>query len=146
MKAKQFLFSLLFLCIALFAMGGCTNHTVGQFAWLDCAYESGWLTHEDLDRIATLSNDDQTESASALDSKIQENIKTAYCQKMNLEEFYDSVGISLYYGTFGDCFVIAIASDCAHGGGDPIYYEEYEIDGVTFYDYSPLGVYKQTVV
>lgn len=126
-------------------MGGCANNTEnGQFAWLDSAYESGWFTFEDLEAIATRYNAGQTEDASALDRKIKKDITTAYCKKLNIEEFYGYVKISLYYGTFGDCFIVEIGSDCEHGGGDPIYYDVYEIDGVTFYGYSPVGVYKKT--
>lgn len=143
MKAKKFLLPTL-LCIAVIAFCGCANKAEsGQFAWLDSAYESGWFAREDLEEIATLYNA-KRQSQSELDETNRENIKAAYCEKLNVKEFYDYVKISAYYGAFGDCLVMEIGSDCEHGGGDPIYYEEYEIDGVKFYGYSPLGVYKKT--
>jgi hypothetical protein len=85
-----------------------------------------------------------TKNPAELEETIKEKVILSYCKKMGIEESGD-VGISSYYGTYGDCIVVEIMSSCVSGGGDPINYQKYELGGVTFYNYSVIGVYKKII-
>lgn len=160
-KSKLGLISLFFCAVMIFTMVGCTNKNgdkdSGEFAWLNSAYENNWFKGDELKSIAFYYNglhydgevdygEDFTPIAKnpvSLDESTQKQIISSYCKGFGVEELRDEVSISAYYGTYGNCIVIEIASGCTTGGGDPIYYPEYKLDGITFYNYSFIGVYRQ---
>lgn len=160
-KSKLGLISLLFCAVMVFTMVGCTKQNEdknsGEFAWLNSAYENNWLTVDELKSIAFYYNglhyDGKVDygedfiplvkNPAALDDAMQKKIISSYCKERDIEEFCDEVSIPAYYGTYGNCIVIEIASGCTTGGGDPIYYPEYELGGIIFYNYSFIGVYRQ---
>lgn len=126
--------------------------------WLDDAYEKGLLSQNDLKSVAYYYNlqyaDEHIEyedftprekNPAKLSETIREQIKNDYCKQRGLEkDLYDEVGVSsTYYGTYNDCMVFQLLTSCMVGG-DPLFYPEYELDGVKFYNYSHLSVYINT--
>lgn len=77
-----------------------------------------------------------------LNDKTKNAIKEAYCRKHEIsKDLYGEITVlSVYYGVFSDCYVFDITTCLI--GGDPVYYEEYDIDGVMFYNYHNIGVYR----
>lgn len=144
------------------AVTGCANgdNDGGEFVWLNTAYENNWFTGDELKSIAYYYNGQHyygevdygegftpiIKNPSELDEATKEKIISSYCKEIGVEEFRDSVSISAYYGTYGDCIVIDLAAECTTGGGDPNFYQEYRLGGITFYNYSFIGVYKQNVL
>lgn len=135
---------------------GCKN--VGYFLWLDQAYAQNWINKEDLKNIAFNYNikhfngdvdygDDFLPIGLPLDTlsdKVKNEVKEAFCNEYEItKDKYDEVTIfSEYYGFFSNCYIVDLTTTCLIGG-DPLYYEEYDIDGVKFYNYHFIGVYKK---
>ena len=129
----------------------------GEFLWLDDAYAQKWISKEDLKNISFNYNtknyngvvDYDTDFSpvgclsDTLSAKVKNAIKEAYCNKYEIsKDLYGEITVlSEYYGVFSDCYIVDIETSCLVGG-DPVYYEEYDIDGVMFYNYHYIGVYK----
>lgn len=146
----------MFLFISLSLFCGC-NHN-GDFLWLHDAYEQEWINREDLKNISFNYNSknydgdvdygtgfspiDITEYT--LSDKVKKSIKQVFCLKYKIsKDMYDEINIlSEYYGVFSGCYIVDLTTSCLVGG-DPVYFEEYELDGVKFYNYHYIGVYKE---
>lgn len=134
---------------------GCKNG--GDFLWLDQAYEQSWISKDDLRNISfnynTMHFDGEVDygedfsptgvPSDTLNDKTKNAIKEAYCRKHKIsKDLYGEITVlSEYYGVFSDCYIVDITTTCLVGG-DPVYYEEYDIDGVMFYNYHYIGVYR----
>ena len=146
--------SVLFTGLTLFC--GCGTNK-GEFVWLDEAYENEWLSQDDLKSIAYYYNlqysdgevvyeDDFTpleKAPSELDEKTRDRIRAIYCKERGIRrKLYDEVSVMTYYGTYQNCVVVEITTSCMVGG-DPMFYPEYELGGVKFYNYHYIGVYRE---
>jgi hypothetical protein len=142
---SKFIISIVCMIICItFLFGACGKSDVqthsednGQLYTIDSAYESGWLTKDDLMDIcyyayknvwtgedkdsSTWVKVDYTPSRKldSLDSKVETSIKECY-YNLNKSKFIDKDGKSLggiekltvkYYGTYNDC--VAVSIDCS---------------------------------
>jgi len=141
------------MCFSLF--GGCKNG--GDFLWLGQAYAQKWITKDDLRNISFNYNTTHFDGdvdygedfsptgapSDTLNDKTKNAIKEAYCRKHEiLKNLYEEITVlPEYYGVFSDCYIVDITTTCLVGG-DPVFYEEYDIDGIMFYNYHYIGVYR----
>ena len=155
---KIFVIAMAFL-MGFSLFGGCKNggDFCGDFLWLDQAYEQGWISRDDLRNISFNYNTKNYTGVvdygadfsptwtplEPLSDKTKSAIKEAYCRKHEIPKYlYVEIAVlSEYYGVFSDCYIVDITTTCLVGG-DPVYYEEYDIDGIMFYNYHYIGVYK----
>ncbi|MCH5148830.1 MAG: hypothetical protein J1G05_05675 [Clostridiales bacterium] len=148
-------------CIILFAFVACKENedeeerVQSTVCSLEEAYESGFISKDDLRSIAYYYNSEEAatdfvpipKNPESLSEETVRKIKKAYYFKVGgekTEAVVDDVSIGGYYGTYSGCVVVVINASCMSGiGGDPVYYPEYTIDGVVFYQYTPLKVWKE---
>ena len=148
-------------CIMLFAFVACKDNEdekdklQSTVCGLEEAYESGLISKDELRSIAYYYNGEEAatdfvpipKNPESLSEETVLKIKKAYYLKLGGDEkgaVIDDVGIGGYYGTYSGCVVVVINGSCVSGiGGDPIYYPEYTIDGIVFYQYTPLKVWKE---
>lgn len=152
------------LC-AVCAFAGCgekSTEAEGKIYSLQEAYDNGFLTQTDLEFISYCYGGGvapenylpQLVQGSKF-VELYENIKLAYYN----QDFYvqngktsatvDDVIVGSCYGAFGsnkDCYAISISINYPDLRVEPFEYDEIEIGGVTFYDYSSIyysiSVYK----
>lgn len=134
--------ALMLLSICVMA-AGCSDdkkqtedEPTGTFYSLQEAYNAKLLTTEDLQTIADYYNNDITYPGS-LSEKTKQEIKTAHLNKITEdypEATIDNVGVT-YYGTYNTCVIVEINLSCVIG--DPLYYHEYVIGDVFFYNFTP---------
>lgn len=157
------LISAIFSCITLFSFVGCSDNgsegqnevqPQGTLLWLESAYSDGLISYDDLRSIAYYYNGESAEADFVPSPKNPEQLSAETIRKIKETYYYqadgfnkgasvDDVYVSGYCGTYNGYVVVEIGSGCDTGiGGEPMIYEEYEIDGVIFYWYTPLRVWK----
>lgn len=119
----------------------------GGFYSLEEAYENGWLTQDDLKNIAYYYHDAQEVDVSdetfapspkdpeTLSAETEYKIKRTYLNDVIGKEdgSFEHVFIYGYYGTYDGNVVIAISDD--YHGYDYVAEPQYNVGGVTFYQY-----------
>lgn len=147
------LISAILSCLMLFAFVGCKK-LPGTLYWLEDAYSDGLISYDDLRSIAYYYNGEKSESdfvpspmnPESLSAETRRKIQETYYYQSSGDDkgaSLDDVWVGGYYGTYNGCVVVTVFATCDSGiGGEPMYYEEYEIDGVVFYGYNPLKVWK----
>ena len=116
----------------------------GTFYKLKEAYDNGLLTKNDLTEIAyyyqgnDIANEQNREEIS-LDvlsarksRKIKRTYKTQILNKRWLSNSY--IALYAYYGTYNGAVAVGITDD--YNDYDLFFYEEYEVGGVIFYNFS----------
>ena len=153
---KRILAAGMLFLIGLSLFCGCKPK--GEFLWLHEAYEQQWISKEDLKNIAFNYNSKHYkgnvdygsdfspsgEPTGELSDRVKKITKQAFCRKNKISvNLYSEVTVSSeYYGFFNGCYIVDLATSCLVGG-DPVFFEEYELDGVKFYNYHYIGVYKE---
>ena len=120
----------------------------GSFYSLQAAYESGWLSQDDLKNIAYcyhISQDaeDRTEETFEPSPKVPETLSAETEYKIKRTYLNDVIGmedgsfehvfIYGYYGTYDGNVVVAVTDD--YHGYDYVIEPQYDVGGVTFYRY-----------
>lgn len=153
LKRLLYSFMILFLLVGICTFYGCENK-VGEFLRLNEAYESGYLTNEDLIIIAydynhgrngnkEIISEDYTpkpKDPKELSNKIQKKIKQAYLSNIikdnTLSDKY--INIYAYYGTYNGAIAIGITDN--YNVYDKIIIKEYKVGEVIFYNYSESDI------
>jgi hypothetical protein len=109
---------------------------------LECAYNHGWLTANDLKSIAYYHNGETTSDFDPvpimpLISKMEKNVKLSFLKRYSSENLDDVTSYN-YYGIYNGYVVAYITSELAPGFAVTT---EKTIGGVKFYNYSSITVY-----
>ena len=152
-------FFIVWATVALLAgtvcFSSCTEKTTGEIKNLEEAYETGWITQEDLKSIAYYYND-KTEAIEnngdfvpvpKSPERLNDNTITAI-RKTYREQYFedkstplDTITVTDYCGTYNGCVVATVSTYCI--AYDIIVQDEYEIGGVVFYNYFSLSVWNE---
>lgn len=109
---------------------------------LECAYNHGWLTANDLKSIAYYHNGETTSDFDPvpimpLISKMGKNVKLSFLKRYSSENLDDVTSYN-YYGIYNGYVVAYITSELATNSAVTT---EKTIGGVKFYNYSSITVY-----
>lgn len=148
MKKSISIFMVLTLILGLSIVCGC-NTVKGSFYTLKEAYENEWLSTSDLQNIAyyyhmhTMQEDKISSDFTAqpltpetLEDKIVAGIKKTYREENDIPiSKMKLINLAAYYGTYNGCVAIEISD--TYFQCDLLFIPEYEVGGVTFYNYCP---------
>lgn len=132
MKKIIVLFMMLILSVTIVGCNGKSNN--GKFYNLEEAYANEWLTESDLQKIASLYNNQIQSELS--DQKLEKKLKSVYLKELKnkvSEAKIEDIHIKNYYGTYGKCCVVDIFDDCICY--DLYFVKEKEIGNVIFQNY-----------
>lgn len=143
MKKIIAIFMMLILSVVLV---GC-NKNLGKFYTLEEAYNLNLITKDDLKSIAYYfnkveSNDfvPKPKNPESIDKKTERLIKKTYLRDILEEPGLSIKGVHIYeyYGTYNGCIALRITD--SYNRYDYYFYEEYIIDGVSFYSFHVASI------
>ena len=136
MKKLLSAISCCFACILLFAFVGCSNKSKMECYGLEEAFESGLITHDDLESIAYYLNE-FVDYPEPLDKGIATAIKRAYAKELRKEgkDFASATAKDVmflargYFGEYNGCYAVRLTPiDVAYR----VVEKGITVDGVTF--------------
>ena len=140
---KLFIFVVFFMMF--FCFFGCAAADKTNIFNIKEAYEYGLIDKENLSCLANYYNsiqDNNMLSVDDLDSETIKKIKKAYLNRFIKKDYFfaniNDVCIYAFYGIYGDCIAIDIRDTVRVI--DVLIYDEYEIDGIVFYNYTIPGL------
>ena len=133
----------------------CAEKPTGEIMGLKEAYEAGWLTHEDLKSIAYYYNSKTDavkdngdfipvpKNPESLNNETLTAIRKAYREQYFEDKStpLDTITVTDYCGTYNGGVVATVSTYCI--AYDIIIHDEYKIDGVIFYNYYSLSVWRE---
>lgn len=130
----------------IICIGGC-NKNAGKLYTLEEAYDLNLITKDDLKNIAYYFNKVESsdfvskpKNPETISKKNERLIKKTYLRDVLKEPRLSikKVHIYEYYGTYNGCIALRITD--SYNCYDYYIYEEYVIDGVSFYDFHVASI------
>ena len=135
-----------FMLAMIIFIGGC-NKNVGKLYTLEEAYDLNLITKDDLKSIAYYFNKVESsdfvpkpKNPESISKRNERLIKKTYLRDVLKEPRLSikKVHIYEYYGTYNGCIALRITD--SYNCYDYYIYEEYIIDGVSFYDFHVASI------
>lgn len=135
-----------FMLAMIICIGGC-NKNAGKLYTLEEAYDLNLITKDDLKNIAYYFNKVESsdfvskpKNPETISKKNERLIKKTYLRDVLKEPRLSikKVHIYEYYGTYNGCIALRITD--SYNCYDYYIYEEYVIDGVSFYDFHVASI------